>query len=81
MSKPALTPTVRALGWVSLFTDFASKMVYPITPIFLTSVVGAPGWSVGVIEGIAESTASLLKLYSGWMSDRVGRRKPFAVAG
>ncbi|MEO0352190.1 MAG: MFS transporter [Cyanobacteria bacterium P01_A01_bin.15] len=81
MSKPALTPTVRALGWVSLFTDFASKMVYPITPIFLTSVLGAPVWSVGVIEGIAESTASLLKLYSGWLSDRVGRRKPFAVAG
>ena len=81
MSKPALTPTVRALGWVSLCTDFASRMVYPITPIFLTSVLGAPVWSVGVIEGIAESTASLLKLYSGWLSDRVGRRKPFAVAG
>ena len=81
MSKPTLTPTVRALGWVSLCSDFASKMVYPITPIFLTSVLGAPVWSVGVIEGIAESTASLLKLYSGWLSDRVGRRKPFAVAG
>lgn len=81
MSKPELTPTVRALGWVSLCSDFASRMVYPITPIFLTSVLGAPVWSVGVIEGIAESTASLLKLYSGWLSDRVGQRKPFAVAG
>ena len=74
-------PTVRALGWVSLFSDLASKMVYPITPLFLTAVLGAPVWSVGVVEGIAESTASLLKLYSGWLSDRAGARKPFAVAG
>ena len=81
MLKSTLTPTVRALGWVSLCTDFASKMVYPITPIFLTSVLGAPVWTVGVIEGLAESIASLFKLYSGWLSDRVGQRKPFAVAG
>ena len=81
MSKSTLTPTVRALGWVSLCSDFASKMVYPITPIFLTSALGAPVWTVGVIEGIAESVASLLKLYSGWLSDRVGQRKPFAIAG
>ncbi|MEO1592799.1 MAG: MFS transporter, partial [Cyanobacteria bacterium J06632_22] len=79
--RTSLTPTVRALGWVSLCSDFASKMVYPITPIFLTTVLGAPVWTVGVIEGFAESAASLLKLYSGWLSDRVGRRKPFAAAG
>ena len=76
-----LHPTVRALGWVSLFSDFASKMVYPVTPLFLTTVLGAPVWSVGLVEGIAESTASLLKLYSGWLSDRTGQRKPLAVAG
>ncbi|MEO1348545.1 MAG: MFS transporter [Cyanobacteria bacterium J06635_15] len=76
-----LSRTVRALGLVSLCTDLASKMVYPLTPIFLTTVLGAPIWTVGVIEGIAESTASLLKLYSGWLSDRVGQRKPFAVVG
>lgn len=74
-------PTVRALGWVSLFSDFASKMVYPITPLFLTAVLGAPVWTVGVVEGLAESTASLLKLYSGWLSDRAGQRKPFALTG
>jgi len=74
-------PTVRALGWVSLFSDLASKMVYPITPLFLTAVLGAPVWTLGVVEGFAESTASLLKLYSGWLSDRAGQRKPFAVAG
>ncbi|MFG6095335.1 MFS transporter [Leptothoe sp. ISB3NOV94-8A] len=76
-----LTRTVQALGWVSLLTDFASKMVYPLTPFFLTSMLGAPVWTVGLIEGIAESTASILKLYSGWLSDWAGRRKPFALAG
>ncbi|NEP70738.1 MULTISPECIES: MFS transporter [Okeania] len=76
-----LNRTIRVLGLVSLFTDLASKMVYPLTPVFLTSVLGSPIWTVGVVEGIAESTASILKLYSGWMSDRVGQRKPFAVAG
>jgi MFS family permease len=76
-----LSPTVRALGLVSLCTDMSSEMVYPITPIFLTRVLGAPPWTVGLIEGVAESTASLLKLYSGWMSDRLGQRKPFAIAG
>ncbi|EKU99413.1 arabinose efflux permease family protein [Leptolyngbya sp. PCC 7375] len=76
-----LTRTVQALGWVSLLTDFASKMVYPLTPFFLTSMLGAPVWTVGLIEGVAESAASILKLYSGWLSDWVGRRKPFALAG
>ncbi|MEO0704168.1 MAG: MFS transporter [Cyanobacteria bacterium J06649_5] len=81
MSSRAIHPTVKALGWVSLFSDFSSKMVYPITPLFLTAVLGAPVWTVGVVEGIAESTASLLKLYSGWLSDRAGQRKPFALTG
>ena len=61
-SAPGLSPTVKALGVVSLCTDFSSEMVYPITPILLTRVLGAPVWSIGLIEGIAESTASLLKL-------------------
>lgn len=73
--------TVVVLGLVSLCSDLASKMVYPITPIFLTAVLSAPVWTVGVVEGVAESMASLLKLYSGWLSDRVGRRKPLALAG
>ncbi len=87
MDRPAretsagLSPTVKALGLVSLFTDVSSEMVYPINPIFLTTALGAPAWTVGVVEGIAESTASLLKLWSGWLSDRLGARKPLAVAG
>ncbi|WP_299491697.1 MFS transporter [Acaryochloris sp. IP29b_bin.137] len=79
--SPQINHTVKALGVVSLLTDLSTKMVYPITPIFLTQILGAPIWTLGLIEGIAESTASLLKLYSGWLSDRVGRRKPFALLG
>ena len=79
-SKP-LSPTVRALGLVSFLTDLSSEMVYPINPIFLTAVLGAPAWFVGVVEGIAESAASLLKIYSGWLSDRSGRRKPLTIVG
>jgi MFS family permease len=89
MSSPAkpdgsgkpLSPTVRALGAVSLFTDISSEMVYPVTPLLLTQVLRAPAWTVGVIEGIAESTASLLKIYSGWLSDRMGARKPLTLLG
>jgi len=72
---------VFALGWVSFFNDFASEMVYPIVPIFLTSFLGIPVSIVGVIEGIAESTASILKVFSGWLSDKFQKRKPFTVAG
>ncbi len=72
---------MRALGWVSLCTDISSEMVYPLTPAFLTRVLGAPAWTVGLIEGVAESTASLLKLFSGRLSDRSGRRKPLALTG
>ena len=76
-----LSPTVKALGVVSLCTDVSSEMVYPLNPIFLTQVLRAPAWTVGLIEGVAESVASILKFYSGWLSDRVGRRKPFTLAG
>lgn len=56
-------------------------MLYPVIPIFLTSILGAPMSVVGLIEGIAESTASILKAVSGWLSDRIGKRRPFVVAG
>lgn len=72
---------VFALGWVSFFNDLASEMIYPIVPIFLTSFLGVPVAIVGVIEGIAESTASILKVFSGWLSDRFQRRKPFVISG
>lgn len=69
------------LGLVSLFNDIASEMIYPIVPIFLTSVLGAPVSIVGLIEGIAEATASLTKFFSGYISDRVQKRKIFVVGG
>ncbi len=72
---------VIVLGVASFFTDISSEMLYPIIPIFLTSVLGAPMSVVGLIEGIAESTASVLKAFSGWLSDRTGRRRPFVVSG
>ena len=76
-----LNPTVLKLGLVSLFADISSEMLYPITPIFLTTVLGASMTSVGFIEGVAEAIASLLKTYSGAWSDRISRRKPFVAFG
>ncbi len=72
---------VFVLGIVSFFTDISSEMLYPIIPIFLTTVLGAPFAIVGLIEGVAESTASILKVVSGWISDKTGKRKPFVIYG
>ncbi|MCX7826045.1 MAG: MFS transporter [Verrucomicrobiae bacterium] len=72
---------VWALGWTSFFTDVSSEIIYPLLPVFLTKTLGASMAFVGVVEGIAESTASLLKVASGWWSDKIARRKPFAVGG
>jgi MFS family permease len=72
---------VIALSAVSLLTDVSSEMIYPLLPIFLFTTLGAGAGTVGAIEGAAESTAALLKLASGWWSDRVARRKPLVVAG
>jgi MFS family permease len=69
------------LGITSLLTDISTEMVYPLLPIFLTTKLGATPLIVGTIEGIAESLASLLKVFSGYFSDRIKRRKPFAIAG
>lgn len=79
--KFGIPKNVFALGWVSFFNDLASEMIYPIVPIFLTSFLGVPVAIVGLIEGIAESTASILKFFSGWLSDRFQKRKPFVISG
>jgi MFS family permease len=73
--------TVVALGVVSLLTDLSSEMIYPLLPIFLASVLGAGAMALGLIEGVAESTAALLKVASGIWTDRARRRKPLVVAG
>jgi MFS family permease len=72
---------VVALSAVSFFTDVSSEMIYPLLPVFLATVLGASASAIGIVEGAAESTAALLKLASGWWSDRVTRRKPLVVAG
>ncbi|MDO9548601.1 MAG: MFS transporter [Candidatus Marinimicrobia bacterium] len=81
VKRLAISRNVAALGVVSFFNDIASEMLYPVIPIFLTSVLGAPVAVVGLIEGVAESTASILKVVSGWFSDRFRSRKPFMVSG
>jgi MFS family permease len=81
MNKNKLSKNVVVLGLVSFFNDCASEMVYPIVPIFLTATLGAPVAVVGLIEGIAESTASLLKVASGWLSDKFQKRKLFVSSG
>ena len=69
------------LGLISFFADISSEMVYPLIPIYLTTVLGATPALVGLIEGIAESTASLLKVFSGYISDKFKRKKALAAAG
>lgn len=79
--KSGLSRNVTFLGVVSGLTDISSEMLYPIVPIFLTSVLGAPMQVVGLIEGLAEATASFVKILGGRLSDRFSVRKPFVVAG
>ncbi|MDH4162088.1 MAG: MFS transporter [Nitrospirota bacterium] len=79
--RRGLSRNVVILGFVSLLNDAASEMIYPLLPVFLTSVLGAGPAALGIIEGIAESTASFLKLYSGYLSDRFRRRKAWVVIG
>jgi len=70
-----------AAGFVSFLMDVSSEMVYPLAPLFLTVVLGASMSTVGLIEGSAESLASLLRVFSGWLSDKLGKRKALMVFG
>lgn len=76
-----ITRNVFLLGLVSLFTDLGSQMIFPLIPLYLVSVLGAGASVVGICEGAAEATASLIKVFSGYWSDRVKRRKPFVLIG
>jgi len=79
MSK--IPRNIKILGWVSFLTDVSSEMILPILPLFLKNVLKATMTSIGIIEGVAEATASLLKVASGYWSDKAGKRKPFILAG
>src|SRR5512141_1263466 len=77
----ALPRNIWAVGLTSLFMDISSEMVINILPLFLANVLGVQTSIIGLIEGMAEATASILKLFSGWLSDKLGGRKWLAVAG
>jgi MFS family permease len=81
LDRFGLSRPVWLLGWVSLFTDTASEMVYPLLPLFLTRVLGAGAMSLGVIEGVAEAANSILKIVSGRIADRTGQPKTLVLAG
>ncbi len=80
-SRSRLPRTVLALGAVSFLTDASSEMIFPLLPLLLASLPGAPAAALGVIEGVAEATAAAVKVVSGRLSDRATRRKPLVVAG
>jgi len=80
-SLRSLPRNVWAVSLASFFMDISSEMVINILPLFLANVLGVKTAIIGVIEGVAESTASILKLFSGWLSDKLGSRKWLAVAG
>ena len=73
--------TVWALGIVSLFMDLSSEIIHALLPLFLTTTLGVSVAMVGLIDGIAEATASISKVFSGYISDRIGRRKPLILLG
>jgi len=79
--KPVIPRTVWALGFVSLFMDISSEIVHALLPLFLTSTLGLSVALVGLVDGIAESTASIAKIFSGYVSDRLRRRKPLILLG
>ena len=76
-----ISKNIFILGLVSLFTDLSSQMAFPLIPLFLTTVLGAGAHIVGIVEGAAETTASLLKVLSGYWSDKIKKRKRFLLFG
>lgn len=83
MSQPTrkLPALVYRLGWISLFADVSSEMIYPLLPLFLTGVLKAPVLALGLTEGVAEAVVSLMKGWSGLHSDRTGKRAPYITMG
>lgn len=80
-ARPTIPRTVWALGLVSFFMDISSEIVHGLLPLFLTTTLGVSVAMVGLIDGVAESTASIAKVFSGYLSDRMGRRKPLILLG
>ena len=81
VEKPRIPRPVWFLGWTSLFTDAANEAIYPLLPVYLSRVLGATAVSLGIIEGVAEGLNSLLKVISGYWSDRRAHRRPIVIGG
>jgi len=79
--KRWLNRNILGMGLASLFSDMNHEMASAVLPLFLSSVLGAPAFALGVIEGVADGISTLFELWSGWYSDRIGKRKGLAVAG
>jgi len=76
-----VNPNVFFLGIVSFFTDVSSEMIFTLVPLFLANVLGATTTIIGLIGGLSESADALFRIFSGWLSDRLGKRKSLTVAG
>ncbi len=77
----SLNPNVFFLGLVSLLTDVSSEMIFTLVPLFLQNVLKAPFTAIGLIGGLSESVDAIFRIFSGWFSDKIGRRKPLALLG
>jgi MFS family permease len=80
-SRTSLPAGIWMLGVVSLFMDLSSEMIHGLLPVFLVGTLGVSALTLGLIEGVAEATASIVKLFSGTLSDRFGKRKPLMLLG
>ena len=81
MTRPRIPAAIWALGLVSMFMDISSEMIHSLLPLFMVSTLGASALMVGLIEGLAEATALIVKVFSGTLSDYLGKRKGLAVFG
>ena len=81
VSRAALPTSIWALGFVSLFMDISSELIHALLPVFIVGTLGAGAIWLGLIEGVAEATASIVKVFSGALSDRIGKRKPLLLLG
>src|SRR3990170_1999918 len=80
-NSPAIPRGIWMLGFVSLFMDVSSELIHGLLPVYMVTSLGASAFAVGVVEGIAESTALIVKVFSGALSDYLGKRKSLAVIG
>jgi MFS family permease len=79
--RARIPKAVWVLGFVSLFMDISSEIIHALLPVFMTATLGLSVALVGLVDGIAEATASITKIFSGYISDRIGRRKPLILLG